>query len=306
MASEAQAQADLTLDDDAGPVGTVVAYRMGVGEMLRETWHSRHLVPRLGIRVIVKGYSSTKLGRTWLIARPALSMFGMGLLFGGVLGAPSQGLPYLVFLLLGAHAWLAFEAPSLWFVRSFNVYRRIAKTLHFPLLLIPTAGLAPALLQWSIVGTFGIIVTIAYSIADGHSYVPLAPQLLLVPVGYLLALAVAYSLGLWLSVLNALARDVRIVFRFAIQIWMYVTPVIYPLSALPSWASWLAVANPVTAPVEMVRWALFGIGGVKPAGLVVTAAWIVLVGGGGLVFFARVAPRAMFTQKTGLEDEDDI
>src|SRR3954467_1353369 len=97
MASQPDTETDLLFDDETEPAGVVVPYRMGVGEMLRETWRSRHLVPRLGIRVIIKGYSSTKLDRTWLVARPALSMFGMGLIFGGVLGAPSPGGPRPVF-----------------------------------------------------------------------------------------------------------------------------------------------------------------------------------------------------------------
>src|SRR3954453_15388772 len=127
MAASQPQTEPVPLDDEEEPprVAQGVPSRMGVWEMVRETWASRPIIPRLGIRVTVKGYSSTRLGRSWLVARPGMSVFGMGLPFGGVLGTPSQGLPYLVFFLTGTHAWMTFDRLALWMVRSFNVYRRV-------------------------------------------------------------------------------------------------------------------------------------------------------------------------------------
>jgi lipopolysaccharide transport system permease protein len=138
------APADSTLAPpaDAVPEAVLREHRPRVREMVAGAWRHRSLIPRIGIRVIVKGYAGTKLGRTWLVLRPVLSIFAMALLFGAVLNAPSNGVPYVLFLLLGMIAWMSFERVLFWATRSFDVYRRLARNLEFPLLLVPTASWA--------------------------------------------------------------------------------------------------------------------------------------------------------------------
>src|SRR5688500_14042727 len=92
----------------AGPT-TLEDHVPGALELLRRTWQERSLVPRLGIRVVMKGISGTILGRWWLVIRPVMGIFVMALLFGAVLDAPSQGVPYIVFLLSGLLCWMTFE-----------------------------------------------------------------------------------------------------------------------------------------------------------------------------------------------------
>jgi lipopolysaccharide transport system permease protein len=229
----------------------------------------------------------------------------MALLFGRVLNAPSEGLPYLVFVLFGVHAWMAFERPAFWAVRSFDVYRRLARNLYMPLILIPISALVPALIEMCVIGGFAAGVLAYFSITDGTSYLQIGPATLLAPVGYALGLLLAQSVGMWLAVLNAYARDVRIIFIYVLRVWMFITPVVYPITQLTGVLRTLAEYNPVTPPVTIVKWALLGIGEFPWDMLWVTLVWLVVVGMSGLWFFARQAPTLLSRQPAGTFDDDE-
>jgi lipopolysaccharide transport system permease protein len=240
------------------------------------------------------------------LLRPAIGIFGMALLFGKVLNAPSQGLPYLIFVLFGAHAWIAFERPAFWAVRSFDVYRRLARNLYMPLILVPLSAVLPALIEGCVIGVFAAGVLVYFSIADGTLYLQVGPEMIVALAGYVLATTLAVSLGLWMSVLNAYARDVRIIFIYVLRIWMFITPVIYPVTTLPGAWQTIAHYNPASAPVLMVKWGLLGVGSVPLHSILITIGTIVVVGLGGVCFFARQAPTLLDRQPPDLDDEDEM
>jgi lipopolysaccharide transport system permease protein len=285
-------------------LATVETERPTVRRMVADAWRWRRLIPRLGIRVTIKGVGGTILGPGWMILRPAIGIFGMSLLFGRVLNTPSQGLPYLIFMLVGAHAWMLFERPAHWGVRSFDVYRRVVRNLYMPLILVPLAAIVPALLESCVIGTFAAATLLYFWIADGTLYLQLGPELLVAVAGYVMALGLALAISLWLSVLNAYARDVRITFIYILRIWIFVTPVIYPVSQLPSGFQPIAYLNPMTAPVEMVKWGLLGVGSVPLHAIVSSVASLVILGVGGAWFFTRLAPNVLNRQPADLDDED--
>jgi lipopolysaccharide transport system permease protein len=274
--------------------------------MIADAWRWRRLIPRLGIRVTIKGVGGTMLGPGWMVLRPAFGIFGMSLLFGKVLSAPSQGLPYLIFMLVGAHAWIMFERPAHWGVRSFDTYRRVARNLYMPLIIVPLAAVIPALLESTVIGSFAVLTILYFWIFEGTLYVQVGPEMLVALLGYLMALSLAVSVSIWLSVLNAYARDVRIVFIYVLRIWIFITPVIYPLSQLPGAFQELAYLNPVTAPVLMVKWGLLGIGSVPLHSIVSSVVSLVVLSVSGSWFFARKAPGVLNRQPPGLDDEDDF
>lgn len=298
------APAETTL---APPPAVVVHDRTpGVLELLRESWRHRALLTRVGIRVTVKGYTGTKLGRVWLVLRPVLSIFAMALLFGAVLDAPSNGVPYILFLLAGMIGWFAFERFAFWATRSFDVYRRLAVNVEFPLLLVPTASFVPATIELGVLAGLMGCTALYFGITDGVGYIHLGPELALVPAGIVMCVALAWGLGLWLSTLNARARDVRIVLRYVLMVWLYVTPVIYPVSALPAGWRFLATINPVASPVELVREGLLGVGTISLAPMVVSLATIAVTCAGGLWFFARTAPGALEDPFADEDDDDEM
>jgi lipopolysaccharide transport system permease protein len=272
--------------------------------LLRETWQQRRLILPIGIRVIVKGTAGAKLGRGWLVIRPVMSIFAMSLLFGAVLDTNSGGAPYIIFLLVGMLAWMSFERVVFWATRSFDVYRRLAKNLNFPLLLVPTSSIVPAGINFIVIAVLTALTAGYFWWTDGTPYLQIGPKTLVAVAGMALAVMLAWGCGLWLSALNAKARDVRLTLRYILMVWMYVTPVVYPVGALPSGLRFLATINPVAAPVEMVKHGLLGYATVRPGALAVCLVATVASCVSGLWFFARLAP-GLLTAQAGMTDEEE-
>jgi len=293
------------------PGAATVTYERPPPSIRREVagaWQSRNLVPRMAARVVVKTYVRTILGRAWLVLRPVMDSLGLALLFGAVIGIKAPGgVPYILFLLVGLYGWRLFERSLFWSTRSFDRYARLVRKLDPPLLLMPIAGIGPAIVESAVYA--GIIVgTVAYFwVADGTLYVVLAPEMLLGLAGVLLCLLFAVGLGLTLSVLNARARDVRIGLRYVLSIWFYVTPVIYPLSKLPEFFQVLAQVNPVTPMIELVKEGFLGIGRVEVLGVAWSVAATTATIAFGLWFFSRKAvdfTTPLRGEMLGDDDED--
>ena len=274
---------------------TVIEPRLpGLRERLRELIAYRRLMPYFAGRALEKTYARTKLGVPWLVVRPLGDTATRAFVFGSVLNAPSAaGAPYFLFFLVGMSAWHLFDRSLLWSTRSLELNRRLLTKLYFPRLVLPFAGVAPALVEFGvylvlIAGTLGY-----FAISDGHLYLAAAPRLLTALAGYLIAAGLAIGLGLWTSVLGANARDVRFSLRYVTEAWFFLTPVIYPLSALPHVARELVWFNPMTPAVELVKWGVIGAGTVHVGPLVASLAVIVAIWTGGLRFFGRAESAAV-------------
>jgi ABC-type polysaccharide/polyol phosphate export permease len=274
-------------------------------KVLVDSWRHLHVIPQLGLRLLVKGLSGTFLGPFWMIVGPILSIFGMGLLFGTIFRAPSNGIPYLIFLLGGALGWRVFDRTAFWGTRSFDVFRRIARNVYLPPVVLPSAAIFMALVELLGIGLVFIGTVVAYIFIDGVFYLQAGPQLLLVPLGMALAGALGWSVALWTGTLNARARDVRILFRYVLMIWMYITPVLFPPRALPDVLQPLAVINPVAAPVEIVKEGLLGVGEIQATGVLISLLFLLVVGGGGTWFCARFAPRFLRARMAYDDDEEE-
>lgn len=284
-------RAEPTLAEPTAAAATSVTYRRpqpSVRVEIGRAWASRALLPRLGARVVVKTYVKTIAGRGWLVIRPVMEGLAMGLIFGGVVGlnAP-EGLPYLLFLLVGLLGWRLFERSLFWSTRSFDRYNKLTRSMDPPLLLLPIGGTAPGIVEFGVYSVLIALVAAGFSIADGTAYISLGPELLLAVLGVALCYLFSVGLGLFLSVLNARARDVRLTLRYVLDVWVYITPIIYPLGKLPEGFQVLAQVNPVAPMVEMVKEGLLGAGTVTVGGAVWATAATLLALGGGLVFFSR-------------------
>jgi lipopolysaccharide transport system permease protein len=293
-------------DVDSSAMAPVVIrdHEPTVPEMVRTTWLNRTLILRLGLRQIIKGYSGARLGRAWLIIRPVVSTFGMALIFGSVLGAPSNGVPYLLFLLVGMTAWLVIERTVFWGTRSFDIYRKVAGRLDIPVLLVPTAAVAPMAVEVGAMAAITAATAVYYSVTEADLMIQVGPDLLLAVAGFVLGVALAWGIALWLATLNARARDVRLTLRLVLPVWLYVTPVIYPPSALPDRWEFLATINPATAPVELVKEGILGIGSVTWGPLAVSIAATVILCASGLQFLTRLSPTLLRTAQYVEDDEE--
>jgi lipopolysaccharide transport system permease protein len=276
-----------------------------LGSTIREAWRSRSILVPMGQANVSAMFAMTKVGRGWLVVRPFADVVGKAFLFGAVLGvAGAGGVPYFLMMLVALIAWRTFDRALFIGTRSFDQFSRLMRQFDLPLLLVPTAGLAPIVVH---VGIYVVILALAlayYAIADGTLYLQLDLGLLVGLAGFALCVVCGWSLVLWTSVFNAYTRDTRQAIRYVLQFWLYLTPVLYPLSQLPSSLEPLAHANPMTAPIEMVKAGLIDAGTVNTGGLVWSLAFVTLVLASGLVFFSRKATNFMGPSRWGRDDDD--
>ena len=273
----------------AGPAVRVIEPRQpGPIARVKEFWAHRGLVRFFGARLIRKMYQRTLLGRLWIPLRPTASVGGQALFFGGFLGVPSGGVPYVVFLLVGMTTWQYFNRLLYWGTRSIELSRRFLKRMYIPRSVLLSSAIAPAGLWFGMYMAITLIAVSYLWVDDGVFYFKLGADTALVVVGLLLATMMALSISLWTSVVGARWRDVRFSLRYVLNFWTYVTPVIYPLDSVPRGLQPIAIYNPMTAPLEMVKRGLLGHQfQVHTSSMWVTLITIAVVGLGGLRFFSR-------------------
>ncbi len=245
-------------------------------------WHYRELLYFLVWRDVRVRYKQTLLGVLWVILQPLASMTIFTILFGVLLKAPSGDVPYPVFAFAGLLPWNYFASAltrsSTSVVNSANLLTKI----YFPRLVIPLAAVLSGLVDFAVASVVFAGIMLFYGIVP-------TPAILLLPVFLLLAMITALGFGLWLSALNVRFRDVNYLVPFLVQIWMYLTPVVYATTLIPEQYRFLLSLNPMTGVVEGFRRALLGPGvtdTVLAPGLVAVSVGIALVVFlSGLVFF---------------------
>ena len=289
----------------AGTV-TVADTPPGVWTLVREAWRERRLAPQLGTRVLLKLIWGTKLGAWWLVLRPTMDTLGKALIFGGLLGvAAPGGVPYFVFLLAGLIGWRLFDRIVLYATRSFDMYRKLMTQIDFPLLLTPLSSAAFPLVEVSVYVAVFLGAVLFFLVLHGQLYLAFGVESLMAVGGLAILVSAACGIGFWTSVLNGKARDTRLVMRYVLEFWLYLTPVVYPLTAIPPAYRVLFEANPLTAPIEMVRLGLLGTGevGLYPALWSIAFAAIAVTSG--LCFFSREARRSVDIHGPGADEDED-
>jgi lipopolysaccharide transport system permease protein len=254
---------------------------------LRDVWQYRELLFFLVWRDVKVRYKQTALGAAWAILQPLLTMVVFTIFFGRLAKVGSEGVPYPIFSYAGLLPWTFFaqglghSAESL--VGSSNLIRKV----FFPRLVIPLAAVLAAAVDFAV--AFLVLVAMMAYYGIWPSAVVLALPLLLA-----LALATALGIGLWLSALNVRFRDVRYVVPFFLQLWLFVTPVIYPTGSVTEMLgrlglpAWLYGLNPMAGVVAGFRWVLLGTGA-EPWRLIAASAVIsMLLLVSGAFYFRRV------------------
>jgi len=285
---------------------TVTDTPPGVWTLVRETWRERRLAPRLGTRVLLKLVWGTKLGAWWLVLRPTMDTLGKALIFGALLGvAAPGGVPYFVYLLAGLIGWRLFDRIVLYATRSFDLYRKVMTQIDFPLLLAPLSSAAFPLVEVSVYVGVLLVAVLFFLTVHGELYLALGFESLAILGGLAILVAAGCGIGLWTSVLHGKARDTRLVMRYVLEFWLYLTPVVYPLTAIPPEYRMLANANPLTAPIEMVKLGLLGTGEVTLYPALWSVAFAVTAVTSGLWFFSREARRSVDIHGPGADEDED-
>lgn len=249
--------------------------RRGLHHALRRFWRHRRFVLYFGLLFMRKRYARTWLGWLWIPLRPSISMLTRILVYGGVVGISAGNVPYAIFFLATSAAWQLFYECAYWSTRSLELNRSLLRTLHVPRLTVLLAGFAPSLLDFlTYVGM--IVVGLAYYLVRAHTlYLHVGYRSILVPAGLGLLALFGLGIGFLTSSVAARARDVRFGIRFVLGFLYFLTPVIYPISAIPNKWRPLAELNPLTGAVEMVKDGLFATHSLTSDSVVVTLGAVV-------------------------------
>ncbi len=233
------------------PLIVIEPHRSWVALNLRDLWAYREVFHFLVWRDIKVRYKQTVFGVAWAIIQPLFLMLAFAFFFGQLVRVSSDGAPYPVWVYVGILPWTFFSNALANSGNSLIGNSNLITKVYFPRLIIPSAAIAAGLLDFAIAFTLLLGFIPFYGLGLSWSILMLPPLVLLVT---LLALAV----GIWTSALNARYRDVRHALPFMIQLWMFATPIIYPLSIVPQEYRWIIALNPLTGIVEGFRAALFG------------------------------------------------
>jgi lipopolysaccharide transport system permease protein len=281
MASVTQSSAALPLPSSASTTIRIEPPR-GLFELrLREVWAYRELLYFFIWRDVKIRYKQTAIGVLWVVLQPVLNMLVFTLFFGRLAKLPSDGLPYPVFYFAALVPWTYFAYALQMTTNVVVDNQRLITKVYFPRLILPISSALSGLVDFSI----GFVVLAIFTVAYG-----IRPTLAALWLPALLALAVftALGVGLWLSALNALYRDVKYIVPFLISFWMFACPVIYPLTIIPPRWRWLYGLNPMVGVIGGFRWAITGRGQAPGLILLASTAVVALVVLGGLFFFNRM------------------
>jgi lipopolysaccharide transport system permease protein len=248
---------------------------------LDEVWAYRELLYFFVWRDVKVRYKQTAIGVLWVVLQPLMTMGVFTLFFGRLAKLPSDGLPYPVFYFAALVPWVYFSTALQSCTNVVVENQRVITKVYFPRLVLPLSAVLSGLVDFAIGFIVLVAVTVFYHIR------PTVAALWL-PVLLLLAVLTALSVGLWMSALNALYRDVRYIMPFIVQFWMFASPVAYPSSLVPERWRWLYGLNPMAGVIDGFRWALTGHG--QPPGPVMigSAAAVAVVLAGGVFFFQRM------------------
>jgi lipopolysaccharide transport system permease protein len=248
---------------------------------LGELWAYRELLYFFVWRDVKVRYKQTVIGIAWVILQPLLTMVVFTLIFGRLAKMPSEGLPHSVFYFAATLPWAYFSSALQNATNIVVENQRVITKVYFPRLALPVSAVLSGLVDFAIGFVVLISLLLGYGIRPGLAA-------LWLPALLLLAILTALGVGLWLSALNALYRDVRYVVPFLVNFWMLASPVIYPSTILPQRWQWLYGLNPMAGVIEGFRWALTGHGQPPGALLLASSAMVIVVLLAGWLFFQRM------------------
>ncbi|MDS4032059.1 MAG: ABC transporter permease [Candidatus Competibacter sp.] len=218
---------------------------------LKELWAYRELLWVLTMRDIKVRYKQTVLGVAWAVIQPFMTMVVFSIFFGRLAQMPSDGFPYPVFVYAALLPWTFFANALGSSGNSLLSSANLVSKVYFPRLIIPLASVGAGLIDFAISTVILLLLMWYYDV--GWS-----ANLLLAPALVLAVIFTALGVGTLLSALNVAYRDFRYVIPFLIQLWMFVTPVVYPASLVPERWQWLFHLNPMAGLIEGFRAAFLG------------------------------------------------
>jgi lipopolysaccharide transport system permease protein len=251
---------------------------------LPELWHYRELLARLVWRDVAVRYKQTSIGVAWAVVQPFLTMVVFSFVFGRFANFPSKGLPYPIFTYSALLPWTYFSSAVALASVSLVSNRGLVTKVYFPRVLLPLASVSVPIADF--LPAFLVLI----AMMGWYSVWP-SLALLLAPFFLLMALVAALGVGLGLSALNVRYRDVPYAIPFLIQIWLYLSGVVYAISALPERWQWVLALNPMTAVISGFQWGVVGTAPPELGKTLISVAATAIFFVVGLWFFRRSEPR---------------
>jgi lipopolysaccharide transport system permease protein len=253
----------------------------------RDILSYRHLLGSLVRREFLLNYQQTILGPVWILFQPLLTLVTYVLVFGKLIGIPTgENLPPVLFYFSGIVLWNFFNDS---FVGTSNTFRdniQIFSKVYFPRIIMPLSVLFTHFFRL-IVQLLLLFLMIVYYVTFKGFHVPIRLNILLIPVAIILTGVISFTLGLFFSVLTAKYRDISNLVYVGIRLLMFVTPVIYPLSAVQEKLRWIVTINPLTPIFELFRLGLYGQGTVEPLQLLYCILFSIVTLFGSLYLFTK-------------------
>ena len=258
-----------------------------VGLNLGEVWQYRDLIVLLTKKTFTLTYKQTVLGPAWIIISPLLSSIAYMLVFGVIAGISTNGVPQILFYLASTAIWGLFASAvtdnAATFIANANVFGKV----YFPRLTVPVSNLLVGLIRFGIQMIL-VLALVAFFVVQG-TVSPNWLMWLIIPLALVHLCVLGMGVGIILSSLTTKYRDLQILVSFGMQLWMFGTPIVYPLSQISEGIlRTVVMLNPVTAPVEWLRFALLGSGTIDPitTGISIVVALVCAVCG--ILMFNRV------------------
>ena len=251
---------------------------------VRELWHFRELLFRLAWRDVAVRYKQTSIGVTWAILQPFLTMVVFTLVFGKFADFPSKDVPYPIFTYSALLPWTYFASAVALSSTSLVSNKGLVTKVYFPRVLLPIAGVSVPVVDFFI--AFIVLIGMMFWFAVWPS-----AAIVLAPAFLFMAFVAALGVGLLLSAINVRYRDVPYAIPFILQIWLYLSGVVYAISALPEKYQWILALNPMTAVISGFQWGVIGTSppdlGKTLVSVCATAVFFIV----GLWYFRRSEPR---------------
>jgi lipopolysaccharide transport system permease protein len=259
----------------------------------KEIWRYRDLLLMFVKRDVVTVYKQTILGPVWYVVQPILTTAIYVLVFGQIAKISTDGLPQILFYLSGIVLWNYFSESFNSTSKTFKENENIFGKVYFPRLIMPLSKVASGLIKFGIQLGFFICIYL-YFIAQGYDIRPNI-NLLLIPVYVLIMAGLGLGGGIIFTALTAKYRDLTFLIAFGVQLLMYATPVIYPVSTIPEKYKIFILANPITPVVEGFRYALLGSGTFDIGHLMYSLVFTLVVLLVGIVIFNKTEKTFMDT-----------
>lgn len=248
---------------------------------LKDLWLYRELVYFMTWRDLKVRYKQTLLGASWAILQPFLTMVVFSIFFGELAKVPSDNVPYPIFSYTALLPWTLFSKALQDASKSLVSSSHMITKVYFPRIILPLASILAGVVDFII--AFLVLLGMMWY----YRIVP-TTNIWTLPLFLLLALATAIGVGLWLSALNVLYRDINYATHFITQFWLFITPIAYPASMVPEQWKLVYALNPMAGVVEGFRWALLGSSDPPGITLLVSVLVALLLLISGLFYFKRM------------------